>query len=435
MPRLTKRIVDATRPDPSGRQLIVWDDEVKGFGLRVTPAGAKAYILNYRTKAGRERRYTIGKHGSPWTCEQARERAKEVQRGLAAGIDPLEVKAGAKAVLTLADLADLYLEEGPAEKPNKKTSSWDTDRSNINRHIKPLLGRKPITALTAADISRFQADVAAGKTAADVKTKARGRAIVRGGKGIASRSVVILSAMLQFAVGRKLISANPAKGVEIAKGTKKERFLVDREVVAVAEALTSMEEQAAINPMMAAAIRLLMLTGCRKEEITDLRWEWVDFDRSCLRLPDSKTGAKVVPLGAAALEVLAGLKRTSPYVLPSTKNDGPIVGLQKAWEAVRAKATQLAREHAQKMGEPADQAPNLMGVRLHDLRHSFASFAVADGAALFIVGKVLGHKQSRTTEIYAHLHDDPLRAVADRTAGRIANAMKTGSARRKASEP
>jgi integrase len=430
MPKLTKRIVDATQPDPSGRQLLVWDDEVKGFGLRVTPAGAKAYVLNYRTQAGRERRYTIGKHGSPWTCEQAREKAKELQRGLAVGIDPLEVKAGAKAVLTVADLADLYLDEGPAEKPNKKPSSWDTDHSNINRHIRPLLGRKLITALTTNDIARFQADVAAGKTAADVKTKARGRAIVRGGKGIASRCVAILSAMLQFAVGRQLISTNPARGVEIAKGTKKERFLVDREVIAVAEALAVMEEQAAINPQMAAAIRLLMLTGCRKEEITDLRWQWVDFDRSCLRLPDSKTGAKVVPLGAAALELLAGIKRTSPYVLPSSKTNGPIVGLQKAWASVRVKATQLARKRAEEAREPVDQAPNLMGVRVHDLRHSFASFAVADGAALFIVGKVLGHKQSRTTEIYAHLHDDPLRAVADRTAGKIADAMATGAKRR-----
>jgi site-specific recombinase XerD len=137
-----------------------------------------------------------------------------------------------------------------------------------------------------------------------------------------------------------------------------------------------------------------------------------------------------VPLAAAALEVLAGLSRTSPYVLPSSKSDGPIVGIQKAWSAVRVRATELARQRAAEAGEPVDRAPSLMGVRLHDLRHSFVSFAVADGATLYMVGKVLGHKQSRTTEIYAHLHDDPLRAVADRTATKITDAMEAGARRR-----
>jgi integrase len=148
-----------------------------------------------------------------------------------------------------------------------------------------------------------------------------------------------------------------------------------------------------------------MLTGCRKSEILCLRWEWVDFDRGCLRLPDSKTGAKVVPLAAAAMELLSELPRTSTYVLPAAKGAGHHTGVQKDWERVRVRA-------------------GLPGLRLHDLRHSFASFAVADGNTLFMVGKVLGHKQTRTTEVYAHLADDPLRAVADRTAARIAAAMK-----------
>jgi integrase len=148
-----------------------------------------------------------------------------------------------------------------------------------------------------------------------------------------------------------------------------------------------------------------MLTGCRKTEILSLRWEWVDFERGCLRLPESKTGAKVVPLAAAALELLSELRRTSEYVLPAARGDAHYTGLQKDWERVRVRA-------------------GLLGLRLHDLRHSFASFAVADGNTLFMVGKVLGHKQARTTEVYAHLADDPVRAVADRTAARIAAAMK-----------
>jgi integrase len=168
-----------------------------------------------------------------------------------------------------------------------------------------------------------------------------------------------------------------------------------------------METEAAITPIAAAAVRLLLLTGCRKSEILTLRWDWVDPERRCLRLPDSKTGAKIVPLAAAVLELLEEFSRRndSIFVLPASKGDGHYAGLQKDWERIRARA-------------------GLPGLRLHDLRHSFASFAVADGHSLFMVGKVLGHKQARTTESYAHLSADPVIAVADRTAARILTAMK-----------
>lgn len=329
----------------------------------------------------------------------------------------MQAKAAEREALTVADLADHYLAEGPAEKPNKKASSWATDSSNINRHIRPLLGRKMAKSLTQAEIARFQADVAAGKTAADVKTKKRGRAIVQGGKSTAARSLAVLSAMLQFGVGRKILPANPAKGVKLLRGEKKERFLSEVEIARVADTLAVMEAEG-LNRNAAAAIRLLLLTGCRKDEILSARWEYVDFERKCLRLSDSKTGAKVVPLAAAALALLAGLPRAekATWVLsvslptgngkPKAEDEpGHYTGLQKAWERVRERA-------------------GLPGLRLHDLRHSFASFAVADGATLFMVGKVLGHKQARTTEVYAHLADDPVRAVADRAANRISNAMK-----------
>jgi integrase len=211
--------------------------------------------------------------------------------------------------------------------------------------------------------------------------------------------------MLQFAVRRKLISTNPAKGIPLLKGEKKERFLSVVEVARLAEAVSGMETARKLSATAAASVRLLMLTGCRKSEILSLRWEWVDFERGCLRLPDSKTGAKMVPLAASAMELLSELPRNAAYVFPAAKGAGHYTGLQKDWERVRLLA-------------------GLPGLRLHDLRHSFASFAVADGNTLFMVGKVLGHKQARTTEIYAHLANDPLRAVADRTAARIAAAMK-----------
>ena len=245
----------------------------------------------------------------------------------------------------------------------------------------------------------------ADSSKADVKTKRRGRAIVEGGRGTAARSLAVLGAMLEFAVGRKLMPANPAKGVRLFKGEKKERFLSEAEVARLGDTLATMEAERALSATAASTVRLLMLTGCRKSEILSLRWEWLDLERGYLRLPDSKTGAKLVPLAASAMELLSQFPRTSGHVLPAAKGAGHYTGLQKDWERVRIRA-------------------GLPGLRLHDLRHSFASFAVADGNTLFMVGKVLGHKQARTTEVYAHLADDPVRAVADRTAARIAAAMK-----------
>jgi integrase len=165
------------------------------------------------------------------------------------------------------------------------------------------------------------------------------------------------------------------------------------------------------NPMMIAAIRLLLLTGCRKNEILGLRWDWVDIERGALRLPDSKTGAKVVPLGAPALAILARLPRHegSPWVLPAARGNGHLIGLQRAWRKIAKTA-------------------GLHDVRLHDLRHGFASVAVAAGSSLYLLGKVLGHTQARTTERYAHLDADPVHVVADRTARKIAQALEGLSA-------
>ena len=407
MPRITKRTVDAALSDAAGADCFLWDSDVKGFGLRVKPSGIKSYVLKYRI-GPRTRRLTIGKHGSPWTPDEARRRALDLLRDVKNGRDPASEKAEARKDLTVADLADLYLDQGPAEKPNKKPSSWVSDRSNIERHIKPLLGRKMGKALTQADVARFQADVAVGKSKADIRTKSRGRAIVAGGKGTAARSLAVLAAILQFGMGRGFIPTNPARGVRLLKGEKKERFLSEAEVAKLADALNAMESEGAVSPSAAAAVRLLLLTGCRKSEILTLRWDWIDPERKCLRLPDSKTGAKIVPLAAAALELLEEFSRRndSMFVLPAGKGDGHYAGLQKDWERIRARA-------------------GLPGLRLHDLRHSFASFAVAEGHSLFMVGKVLGHKQARTTEGYAHLSADPVIAVADRTAARILAAMKT----------
>ena len=213
----------------------------------------------------------------------------------------------------------------------------------------------------------------------------------------------MLGAVLTFAINRGLADDNPIRGIKRFPERRFERYLSNAELARLGDALTAAQE-AGENSSAVAAIRLLALTGCRKSEILSLRWEDVEGDR--LRLPDSKTGAKVVPLGAAAREVLASLEpiEDNPYVFPSPAGDGHFVGLQKVWARIR--------EHA-----------GLSDVRLHDLRHSFASVGAAAGDSIYIIGKLLGHRQSATTQRYAHLADDPLRAAADRISGTIAAAM------------
>jgi integrase len=369
MPRITKQFVNrATATD--GKRVVFWDDALKGFGLLVLPSGVRTFIANYRVR-GRLRRQTIGRYG-PLTAEQARERARKILGAVADGKDPVsEKRAEAMAGITVAQLADLYLIDGPAAKPNKKRSSWTTDKSNIERHIKPLLGDWPARQLAQEQIAKFQADVAAGRNKADVKTRKCGRAIVTGGKGTAARSLAVLGAMLEFGVKRKFIPANPARGVPLLKLQPKERFLSEAEVARLADTLSTMEAEATLSRTAATAIRLLLLTGCRKSEILSLRWDWVDIERSCLRLPDSKSGAKVVPFASAALEILSGLSRRSEFVLPAAKGNGRYVGVQKHWECFRARA-------------------ELPGLRLHDLRHSFASFAIAGGVSLHTPARCSG---------------------------------------------
>ena len=400
--KITKRAVDAVRPNK--RDTFIWDTEIAGFGLKVTPAGNRIYVVQYRI-AGCLRRYTIGKHGSPWTAEQARKEAARLRGLIAAGIDPAEEKAAARKDITMSELCELYVAEGCT---TKKPSTLARDRSRLERHIKPLLGRKRLRAVARADVERFMRDVAAGKTATDVKTGFRGRAIVRGGEGAARECVILLGSIFSFAVNHGLRTDNPVRGVKKFKARKLERFLSLTELARLGEALT-VAERAGESQIATAAVRLLMLTGARKSEILGLQWKWIDFEHGCLRLPDSKTGARVIPLGAPALELLASLPRIegNPYVLPGHKPGRHLVGLQKSWERFRTRA-------------------GLEDVRLHDLRHSFASVAVAGGDSLYLVGKVLGHQHASTTERYAHLADDPLRAVADRTASTIAAAMNSG---------
>ncbi|MFN4175537.1 tyrosine-type recombinase/integrase [Phenylobacterium sp.] len=442
MPRLTEKLVETLAP--RDEEYCVWDAEVVGLGVRVRPTGAKSFVLMYR-RGGKQRKHTMGKVDVGYGVKEARERAKELLRGLRDGIDPQDAKAEERKAVTVAELVDLYLAEGPALKPDKKAASWKSDGRLFECHVKPLLGRYLARDLSKVDVAKFQKDVADGKTARNVKTGHRRRSRVTGGKTVAALTLAVLGACYQFGIETGRVAHNPVRGVKRFKINRRERYLSERELAAFGEALAAFEREDPRMQVMADAVRLLIFTGCRKNEILTLLWEWVDWRKTCLRLPDSKTGARVVPLADAAVALLkrrweAGRpqtdlrghnsgerpepKRRSPFVLPAMKGEGHYVGLGHHWEKVRGRADAIARRRAEDAGEHPDDVPTLTNVRIHDLRHSFASFAIADGASLFMVGKVLGHKQARTTEIYAHLSDDPVKHVANRTATRLAEAMR-----------
>jgi integrase len=406
--KITKRVVDAAHPHATA--YLIRDTEIKGFVLVVTPAGAKSYAIDYRAGSGRgapKRRFVIGKHGA-LTPEKARIEARRLLGAVAAGNDPAEARSAERRALTIGELCDLYLTEGAA---HKKTSTLRADCGRITHHVKPLLGRRRIDQVTRGDIERLLIDVKAGKTA--VLTPPRGErpsgSLPSGGAGAAAQCVTLMGTLLSFAVQRGLRADNPAHGVKKPPVRKMERFLSEDEIGRLAEALGN-EAARTGNPHPAAAIKLLLLTGCRRGEIIGLQWAHVDFERQCLRLPDSKTREKVIYLSPPALSLLTGLPRISgnPYVIAGERAGLPFGGIDKVWFRVRA-------------------AAGLADVRLHDLRHSFASIGAVGGLSLPMIGALLGHKHATTTARYAHLSADPLRAANDAVGARIAAAMTRGA--------
>jgi integrase len=310
---------------------------------------------------------------------------------------------------------------------HKKTSTLATDVSRIECHIRPLLGRKRIGAVTRGDISQFLRDVAVGTTKRNVKTRKHGRSIVRGGKGTASRTVRLLGGIFSYAVRREYLKENPCRGVQLYKDKKGERFLTSEEFRRLGDALRlaetdglpwnlDTEKRTKFRPAkpenvrevfpshVAAAIRLLMLTGCRLREILHLRWEDVDFERGVLNLPDSKTGRKKILIPGPAVTILGELERLGDYVIAGRETDKPRADLNRPWRRIR--------HHAR-----------LDNLRIHDLRHSYASVGAASGMGLLALGKLLGHASPSTTQRYAHLADDPLRRASEQIASVIASAL------------
>ena len=399
MSRLTKRRIDSFQTDRP--EAYLWDSDVKGFGVRFRSGGSKTFIVKYRMGSS-VRRHTLGPVGSPHTVEEAREVAIELLRTVKGGEDPMKAKRTYNAAITIDQLIEAYLHEGRISKPDKRESSWRTDASVLHRHVSPLLGHRLARDICRRDLERLQADVLTGKTAKMEKTRKRGLAIIKGGPGAAGTTIRSTAAMLAWAVVQDIIPFNPSIGVKKIATRRRERFLTTVEAQHMIDTLTELVDGGEIPESHAAIIRLLLFTGARKSEILNLTWGEVDLERGRILLPwhRSKTGEKMIPLNSAALAEIMGRPRTSPYVFPAARGEGPTVGLYKTWDQVRDVA-------------------KLEGVRLHDLRHSFASFAAADGASLYLIGKALGHRQATTTERYAHLTDEPLKAVAEQVAARF----------------
>jgi len=379
--RITKRTLDNLRPGE-----IAWDADLKGFAVRCQRA-AKVYFLKTRV-GGRQRWFTIGSHGAPWTPDTARREARRILGENAAGRDPASDRDAARNIPTVAALADRFLAEHVDVKTKPLTA--DLYRRLIRLSIVPNLGRFKLTDVRRADIAKLHHDL-------------------RHTPRKANQVVGVLRRMFGLAEKWGLCpdGSNPCRHIEKYPERKRERFLSEAELARLATCLVEEERTGAEGPYVIAAIRLLIFTGARLAEIRDLEWEWVDMDAATLRLPDSKTGAKVIYLSAPALEVLANLPRVkgNPYVIIGSKAGAHLVNLQKPWRRIRARA-------------------ELDDLRLHDLRHSFASFGAAGGLSLPMIGKLLGHTQAATTERYAHLAADPIRAANEAIGQRIAAVMR-----------
>lgn len=410
MPKLTKSLIQAIEPPCAGTETM-WDSEVRGFGIRVTKNGVKSFVLKYSNSAGVARWMTLCRFGE-LSVDEARERARVLRGRVAAGEDPAAERQADRKAETVSDLLDLYEREGLVVQRGKRqgeamketTAAYTIAR--LRHHVAPLLGKRKCKDLVPGDIERFVRDVSAGKTAKDEKVAPRKRIIVKGGDGAARKVLRDFSAVCSFAVRRGIMATNPVEHAAVRKtDNRRELFLTLEQIAALGATLKAMEEEG-VPRMAIDGIRLLALTGCRRNEILALRWDEVDFQRGLLIFADSKTGKNVRPLGAAAMAVIAGIpKGESPYVFPSTEGDGFYQGGKRFWPDVRRRA-KLPTE-----------------TTLHTLRHSIGSLSASSGESLLITGAILGHANPRSTAIYAHVSADPAKRAADAVSRTVHAAM------------
>jgi integrase len=403
--KLTDKLV-RTLAFPAAGNRITYDGEVKGFGIRITSAGAKAFILNYRA-AGRERRITIGSFPD-WSVQAARDEAKGLKRRIDVGEDPMGNRHADRAAPTMNDLADRFDEEHLAKRRPATQADY---RSILRLYVRPQFGTMKVADVRHTDIERLHHRIS--KTA----------------PYRANRTVAVLSKMLALAVKWEMRTDNPARGIERAPEEKRERYLSPAEIGRLAEVLLTHKEKTTAN-----AIRLLLLTGARRGEMLSARWSEFDLQAGVWIKPSAHTKTKKehrVPLSAPALLLLTEMRAEADkevkrggkaeFVFPGVGEERPLQEIKRAWLSIcrtAGLAEQVEKTEAKgKVVKGVDGKPVMVWqstVRIHDLRHTYASILASAGLSLPVIGALLGHTQSQTTQRYAHLMDDPLRAATER---------------------
>jgi len=397
--KLTKRTVDAATPQPG--RYIVWDSELKGFALRVAPSGTKTYILRYRPRgsgrAGPRRFIVLGRHGAI-TPDEARAQAKTILGAVAAGKDPAKERSQTNTAMQVAQLVEAFINQHA--KPKRKAQTAASYAALLNNCLVPKFGKRPADQVSAADISQLHLSM-------------------RDRPYQANRLVAVIASMYGFASRHGIVprGVNPAQGIERFRESARERYLGIEELNRLGETLRLAEAEGlpwrsdgdktqskhlvreenrrtVLSPEVVLAFRLLIFTGARLREILTLQWSHIDFERGLINLPDSKTGRKTIVMSAATIDLVRSAERRSAFVIPGLEADRSRADLKKPWRAIQ--------RHA-----------GLEGVRIHDLRHTFASIGAGASLGLPIVGKLLGHSQPATTARYAHLDADPLRRASN----------------------
>ena len=370
--RLTDAVVRKLKPPETGNA-IHWDAAVRGFGIRLTAKGARSFIFNYRVKgSGRERRYTIGSFGD-WTTAGARDKAKQLRRLVDDGGDPLGDVESEREAPTVADLIERFTTE---HLPRRRPGTVKGYRQMLNRHIRPALQHLKVDEVSYSDIDRLH------------------RRITKdGGPYVANRTVAVVSKMFSLAIKWKMRTDNPAHGVEFNTEDKRKRYLSDGELARLTAALAKHPDQQAAN-----IVRALLMTGARSSEVFGLRWDQLNFETGIWTKPASTTKQKAshsVPLSAPVLQLLSDIERKGEWVFPGERGLDHVVTIRKSWPAIC-------------------KAANISGLRVHDLRHSFASQLASGGASLPLIGALLGHSNPVTTSRYMHLFQDPQRQAVER---------------------
>lgn len=382
--KLTKRTVEALAR--LEKDYITFDTELPGFGVRVMPSGKRFFLVQYRRR-GRSRRVMIGQFGIV-TAELARREATRMLGTVRGGDgDPAAQRDAERQSMTMKQLAERFLKQHVAIRC--KSSTQGEYRRSIELFLDPFFAKQRVRSVTTADVAELHWSLS------HIPYQA-------------NRTLGVLSKMMNLAEtwGLRDKHSNPCEDVERYPERKRERFLSPSELQALGRALRAAEVGNTESVYAIAAFRLLLLTGCRLSEIQSLKWDHVDLDRMEFRLPDSKTGAKTVHLGETAVLLLRALPSVpgNPYAIVGKKEKSHLADLQHPWRRIR-------------------NAACLGDVRIHDLRHTFASGGLLVGEGLSMIGKLLGHTQIQTTARYAHLASHPMKEAAKKISDRLALAL------------